>query len=166
MTPEDRHLQLVTRRHFFSRCAIGLGQIALANLLSDGRLFAADGAPANPMAPRPPHFAPKAKNVIYLFMAGGPSQLELFDHKPKLQEYDGKPIPESFVEGKRFAFMDTVSREPRKLLGTRRKFASTARAAPWVSELLPHLATVTSTTSPSSRRCSTDVFNHGPAKCS
>ena len=91
MTPEGRHLQLVTRRHFFSRCAIGLGQIALANLLSDGRLFAADGAPANPMAPRPSHFAPKAKNIIYLFMAGGPSQFELFEYKPKMGEDRWQP---------------------------------------------------------------------------
>ena len=92
-------MQLVTRRHFFSRCAIGLGQIALANLLSDGRLFAADGAPANPMAPRPSHFAPKAKNIIYLFMAGGPSQFDLFDYKPKMREYDGSRMPPSLVAG-------------------------------------------------------------------
>ena len=59
------------------------------------------------MAPKQPHFRPRAKNIIYLFMAGGPSQLELFDYKPKLVELNGQPIPESFIEGKRFAFMDS-----------------------------------------------------------
>ena len=74
---------------------------------------------ADPLAPRPPHFAAKAKSVIFLFMAGGPSQLELFDPKPKLQELDGQVIPESFVANKRFAFI----KKDAKLLGTRRKFA-------------------------------------------
>jgi len=81
MTPEDRNLLLQTRRHFFNRCGIGLGQIALAQLLK--------GATAsNPMAPKAPHFPAKVKNVIYLFMAGGPSQFELFEHKPALQKFD------------------------------------------------------------------------------
>ena len=164
MTPEDRHLQQVTRRHFFSRCAIGLGQIALANLLSDGRLFAADGAPANPMAPRPSHFAPKAKNIIYLFMAGGPSQFELFEYKPKMGEYDGNPIPDSLVAGKRFAFMDKVSREPMKVLGSRRSFRQYGQSGLYVSDLLPHVATVSDDIA-LIQGISTDNFNHGPAKC-
>ena len=77
MTWEDRLLQFETRRHFFSRCGVGLGRVALASLLSDGALFGAAGKPTNPMAPKPPHFPAKVKNVIYLFMAGAPSQLEL-----------------------------------------------------------------------------------------
>src|SRR5690348_18510291 len=93
MTPEQRLLN-ETRRHFFSRCAIGVGQIALTQLLSGGRLLAAPAASSSPMEPKPPHFPAKVKNVIYLFMAGGPSQLEMFDYKPKLQEFDGKPIPD------------------------------------------------------------------------
>src|SRR5215210_1236915 len=96
-------LQTVTRRHFFSRCSMGLGSVALASLLNDGTLRAAP-SPADPLAPQKPHFPPKAKNVIYLFMAGGPSQLDLFDYKPKLVELNGKPIPESLIAGKRFAF--------------------------------------------------------------
>jgi len=89
-------LQHMTRRHFFSRCSIGLGSIALASLLSDRRLFAADAPKlANPLAPKPPHFPARAKNVIFLFMAGGPSQLELFDYKPRLIELNGEPIPQS-----------------------------------------------------------------------
>src|SRR5687768_2818947 len=96
-------LQFITRRQFFSRCGIGLGSIALTSLLADRRTFAAESL-ANPMAPRRTHFEPRAKNIIYLFMAGGPSQLELFDYKPRLTELNGQPIPQSFVEGKRFAF--------------------------------------------------------------
>ncbi len=68
--------------------------------------------PQDPLAPQKPHGAPRAKNVIYLFMAGGPSQLELFDYKPKLQELNGQPIPQSFIEGKRFAFMKGLGVAP------------------------------------------------------
>src|SRR6266516_1675555 len=136
-------IQLVTRRHFFSRCAMGLGGIALASLLSENRLLGtAPGGSSNPMAPRLPHFRPRAKNIIYLFMAGGPSQLELFDYKPKLVELHGKPIPEEFIKGKRFAFMDSFTKEVPKLLGTRRKFKRHGQAGTWVSECLPHLAGV------------------------
>ncbi|HKQ37554.1 MAG TPA: DUF1501 domain-containing protein, partial [Verrucomicrobiae bacterium] len=77
-------------------------------------------ATANPIAVKRPHFAPRAKNIIYLFMAGGPSQLELFDYKPKLIELNGQPIPDSYIQGKRFAFMG--SSHGTKLLGTRRSF--------------------------------------------
>ena len=99
-------LQQLTRRHFFGRCALGFGSIALASLLNDRKLLgAAASALPNPMAPKLPHFAPRAKNIIYLFMAGGPSQLELFDYKPKLIELNGQPIPESYIAGKRFAFI-------------------------------------------------------------
>src|SRR5690242_13517280 len=122
MTEEQRILN-ETRRHFFKQCGVGIGQIALALLLTGGKLLAGPAASsASPMDPKPPHFPAKAKNIIYLFMAGGPSQLELFDYKPKLQEYDGKPMPDSLVAGKRFAFMDTFSKEPPKVLGSRRKF--------------------------------------------
>src|SRR5690349_6535612 len=114
---EDRELQRQTRRHFFGRCGIGVGRIALASLLSHDRLFGATSQSPNPTAAKPPHFPAKVKNVIYLFMAGAPSQLELFDYKPALQQYDGKPAPESLLKGKRFAFMDSFSKEPPKLLG-------------------------------------------------
>lgn len=85
MTAEDQDLLRDTRRQFFSRCGISLGQIALASLLSDGKVFGAANEAANPMSPKPPHFPAKVKNVIYLFMAGAPSQLELFDYKPALK---------------------------------------------------------------------------------
>src|SRR6266550_7494081 len=104
--PTHPDLRFLTRRQFFSRCALGLGSIALASLLKEQELFGAGAAASlNPMASRPPHFPAKAKSIIYLFMAGGPSQLELFDYKPKLQEMTGQVIPESYVKSKRFAFI-------------------------------------------------------------
>src|SRR5207302_11030373 len=140
MNPRD-NLLLQTRRHFFGQCALGLGSLALASLLSDGKTFASEQAMiANPLTPRQPHFPPRARNVIYLFMAGGPSQLELFDYKPRLQELNGKPIPESYVKDKRFAFMDSFSKDRPKLLGTRRKFNRYGSSGAWVSELFPHTA--------------------------
>src|SRR5213075_226080 len=133
-------LQSTTRRQFFSRCGMGLGSIALASLLGEN-LFAADAPKlVNPFAPKPPHFPARAKNIIYLFMAGGPSQLELFDYKPKLVELNGQPIPDSFIEGKRFAFMG--SSHGTKLLGTRRSFLRYGQSGMWVSEMFPHTATI------------------------
>src|SRR5438105_3737014 len=160
-----------TRRHFFQDCALGLGSVALTALFQDGKLGAAaspganaSGSPLpNPLSPKPTHFSGRAKSVIYLFMAGGPSQLELFDYKPKLQELHGQPIPESFVKNKRFAFMDTFSKEVPKLLGTRRKFSRHGQCGAWVSECLPHTAGIADDIT-IVRSVATDVFNHGPAK--
>src|SRR3954465_7354099 len=133
-------LQAQTRRQFFSRCGLGLGSIALASLLGEN-LFAADAPKlVNPFEPKPPHFPARAKNIIFFFMAGGPSQLELFDYKPKLVELNGQPIPESFIKGKRFAFMS--SSHGTKLLGTRRAFKQYGESGIWVSELFPHTATI------------------------
>jgi hypothetical protein len=148
----------ITRRHFFSRCAMGLGGIALASLLGENKLV---GAAPNPMARRPPHFPPRAKNIIYLFMAGGPSQLELFDYKPKLIELNGQSIPQSFIEGKRFAFMG--SSHGTNLLGTRRAFRQHGQSGAWVSELFPHTATIVDDIT-LVHSCATDLFNHAPAK--
>ena len=107
-----------TRRHFFSRCGVGLGSMALALgfWASEDSAVAADdtvrlASGANPLAVRPGHFPARAKSVIYLFMAGGPSQLELFDYKPELQRYTDQPIPDSFIKGRRFAFMDIFTKE-------------------------------------------------------
>jgi hypothetical protein len=151
-------LLLQTRRHFFQNCALGVGKIALASLLAER---AWGQTSANPLAPRRPHFAAKAKRVIFLFMAGGPSQLELFDYKPRLTELDGQQIPESYLRDRRFAFMSTFT-NPR-LLAPRRRWARHGQAGTHVSDLLPHtasiiddLAVVTS--------MATEVFNHGPAK--
>ncbi len=157
-------LREATRRQFFGQCAMGLGSIALASLLSEEKTFAAEPAKLmNPLDPRAGHFPAKVKNIIYLFMAGGPSQLELFDYKPKLVELNGKPIPDSYLKGKRFAFMDTFAKDPPKLLGTRRKFAQHGNSGAWVSELFPHTATIVDDIS-LVHSCATDVFNHAPAK--
>jgi hypothetical protein len=158
----DDPLLLRTRRHFFKDCAVGLGSMALASLFNGGRLSAAPQF-HNPLAPRQPHFAAKAKAVIYLFMAGAPSQLELFDYKPKLVEYDGKPMPDEFIKGKRFAFMDTFTKEHPKCLGTRRKFARRGQSGTYVSECLPHLSTMVDDLAVV-RSVQTNVFNHAPAK--
>ncbi len=160
---EPNPLLLQTRRHFFGQCGLSIGAAALASLFNEGRAAADDGALVNPLAPKKPHFAAKAKRVIFLFMAGGPSQLELFDCKPKLNELNGKPIPDDFIKGKRFAFMDTFAKEPPKLLATRRKFARRGQAGTWVSECLPHIAGVVDDIAVV-RSMATDVFNHAPAK--
>ena len=98
MTPEEVLLLGQTRRHFFNRCRFGLGQIALASLLNERKLFGADTKPVNPMAPKPPNFPPKIKNVIFLFMAGAPSQLDLFDYKPSLKKYNGQSVPPEILK--------------------------------------------------------------------
>jgi hypothetical protein len=169
MAGTDALLLHQTRRHFFRDCALGVGKVALASLLTEGRLSAATwrltphGSPANPLASRTPHFPAKVKSVIYLFMAGAPSQLELFEHKPKLNELNGQPIPDSFLKGKRFAFMDTFTKEVPKLLGVKRKFARHGHSGAWVSECMPHLAGVVDELA-WIKTMATDVFNHAPAK--
>ncbi len=94
-------------------------------------------------------------------MAGGPSQLDLFEHKPKLTELNGQPIPESYVAGKRFAFMDTSHRS--ELLGTRRKFEQHGQSGTWVSDLLPYTSQIVDELT-FVTTCKTDLFNHAPAK--
>jgi hypothetical protein len=151
-----------TRRHFFSDCGIGLGAVALSSLLARDTQ-AGDARSRDPLAPRPGHFPARAKSVIYLFMAGGPSQLELFDFKPELQKYSGQPIPDSFIKGRRFAFMDIFTKEHPKLLGTYRQFARHGQSGAWVSALLPHMAQVVDDLA-IVKSAATDVFNHAPAK--
>jgi hypothetical protein len=163
MTP-SRALLLQTRRHFFQDCAIGLGSLALASLLSDDKIWAApDAIFTNPLAPKEPHFPARAKSVIYLFMAGGPSQLELFDYKPKLLELDGKPIPDTYLKNKRFAFMDTFTKQVPHLLGAKRQFSQYGKAGTYISACLPHIAGIVDDIAVV-RSVATDVFNHAPAK--
>ena len=163
MDPQSQ-LQAVTRRHFFSQCGMGIGSVALASMLSDGKLGAADAIMTeNPLEPKQPHFKPRAKNVIFMFMAGGPSQLELFDYKPALVKLNGEPIPESFIKGKRFVFMDSSFKERRTLLGTRREFRRHGQNGMWVSDLFPYTGKVVDDLT-FITTCATDVFNHAPAK--
>ncbi|MFT5522285.1 MAG: hypothetical protein ACI9HK_000228 [Pirellulaceae bacterium] len=141
-------LQQQTRRHFFQNCGIGLGQVALTSLLS-GSLR---GEEASDLIPR-------AKRVIYLFMAGAPSQLELFDYKPKLKELEGKPIPPSVVKGQRYAFIQPDA----AVLGPRFKFSKQGESGVEISEVLPHLAKVVDKLA-FVRSVYTDKFNHSPAQ--
>lgn len=149
----NEHLKQHTRRQFFRDCATGMGTVALAALLND-KLFAAD-----PLAPRKPHFTPRAKHIIYMHMAGAPSQLDLFDYKPKLNEWNGQPCPESFVQGQQFAFLKGNGR----LLGSPHRFAQHGQSGQVLSNLLPHLAGVADELCVV-RSMQTDQFNHAPAQ--
>ena len=144
------------RRHFLNDCGLGLGSIALAGLLNGE----ARAERKDPLAPKAPHFKAPAKAVIFLFMAGGPSQLELFTPKPELNMLHGKPIPKSFIEGKRFAFLKGTP----TVLGCNRKFAQHGECGMHLSELLPHHKEIVDDVT-WIRGMKTDVFNHGPAKC-
>jgi len=153
-------LQHQTRRHFLSKCSMGLGGMWLAS--QSNPLFAAGGLtknPAAPLAPDLPHFAPKAKRVIYLHMAGSPSQLELFDHKPELTKLDGKECPQEFLEGKQFAFIQGVP----KMLGSQFPFHQAGESGQWISDRMPHLEGVIDEICFIKSMWS-DQFNHGPAQ--
>jgi Protein of unknown function (DUF1501) len=149
MSETDGLLRAITRRHFFRQAGFGIGASALTALLNE-RLFA-EG--------RPPHFAPKAKSVIYLFMAGAPSQVDLFDHKPKLSQYDGQNIPDEFVKGERFAF---ILGKP-KLLGSPYTFQRHGQSGAEISSLLPHTAAIADDIA-ILRSVHTTQFNHAPAQ--
>ncbi len=150
--------KLITRRYFFRDCAMGLGAMALSSLLADHRLTAAP-APANPFQPKAPHFAPRAKHVIYLFQAGAPSQLDLFDHKPALARYDGKPVPAEIVKGQRYAFIKPDA----ALFASRFKFSRHGQCGAELSEVLPHLAEVVDDIA-FVKSMQTDAFNHAPGQ--
>ena len=155
-------LRARTRRHFFNDCAVGLGSMALTSMIArEGRARELSAPTDNPLAAKPTHFAPKAKSVIFLFMAGGPSQLEMFENKPALTKLNGKPIPDSFVEGKRFAFMDSSHR--RNLLASKRPFRRHGESGAWVSDLLPYTAGIVDEIS-IVKTCKAELFNHAPAK--
>jgi hypothetical protein len=147
----------ITRRHFFKQSGFGIGGLALSALV-DEQLFAQHGT--SPLASRAPHFAPKAKHIIYLFMAGAPTQLDLFDNKPALQKHDGEEIPAEFVpKGERFAFIKGTPR----LLGSPFTFKQYGQSGAELSELLPHLATIADEIA-IVRSVKTTQFNHAPGQ--
>src|SRR5438093_13480832 len=158
-------LRAVTRRHFFRQAGFGIGAAALTTLInrytfgSDLPVAPPTNDALNPMAPKPGNFAPKAKSIIYLFMAGAPSQVDLLDYKPKLQELDGQHIPESMVKGERFAFIKGVP----KLLGSPYQFRKWGRSGAEISELLPHLGEIADDIA-IVRSIHTTQFNHAPAQ--
>jgi hypothetical protein len=158
MNPLEQTIHL-TRRQFFTGTASGLGLLALGAMLQqDG--MAAPAPPADPLAPRMPHFAPRAKNCIFIFMEGAPSQLDLFDPKPKLNELHGQPLPESMLKEVRFAF---IKKETARLMGSPRKFAAHGGSGMVFSDLLPHTARHADDLL-MVRSMHTDQFNHHPAQ--
>src|SRR3954468_8663611 len=152
MTLLQRHCLSATRRHFLGAAGVGLGSLALGDLLAADRT-------ADPLAPKKPHFAPKTKRVIHLFMAGAPSQLDLFDHKPELARLEGKPLPPSVIGDQRYAFI----RADAAVLGPRFKFAKHGKCGAELSEMLPHLAKVVDDVC-LVKSVRTDQFNHAPAQ--
>ena len=153
MKPTD-WATLLTRRHFFGRSASGLGIAALAHLM--GRDAAGKGG-----LPGLPHMAPKAKHVIYLFQSGGPSQLDLFDYKPKLEQFHGTELPDSVRRGQRLTGM-TASQKTFPVQKTLFEFKRHGESGAWVSELLPHTAKIADKLS-FIRTMHTEAINHDPA---
>jgi hypothetical protein len=149
-------LRAATRRHFFKQAGFGIGAAALTDLLNASEVKASE---VNPMAARPPMFPAKAKSVIYLFMAGAPSQVDLLDPKPMLQKYDGQNVPEELTKGERFAFIKGTPR----LLGSPFEFGRCGKSGAEISELLPHLKNVADDVS-IIRSLHTTQFNHAPAQ--
>ena len=153
-----------TRRHFLSASSLGIGSTALAALLDPSLLVAAPGAQAAAAgAPllSSPHLVPRVKRVIYLFQSGGPSQLELFDYKPRLRTMNGEELPESIRKGQRLTGM-TAHQKSFPMAGSQFDFARHGRSGTWVSELLPHTARIVDKLC-IVRSMNTDAINHDPA---
>ncbi|MDZ7605419.1 MAG: DUF1501 domain-containing protein [Cyclobacteriaceae bacterium] len=158
-----RALHQQTRRQFLKQGSLGLGALALTFLnggcsdsSSKGNGIITD---QNPFAPKPPHFPGRVKNVIYIHMAGAPSQLELFEYKPELLKLDGQLCPPSLMEGKRFAFIRGIP----KMLGPQAIFNQHGESRAWISNLLPHLSTIADELT-FLKAVHTDQFNHAPAQ--
>jgi len=158
---EKERLEQVTRRHFLQECTAGLGMLALGSLWGCDSSSKNDSLinSLNPLAARAPHFPAKAKSIIYLHMAGAPSQLELFDYKPELQKLDGIDCPPSLLEGKKFAFIRGVP----KMLGPKANFKQRGQSGAWISDHLPHLASIADEVT-FLKALQTDQFNHAPAQ--
>jgi hypothetical protein len=156
------HAQALTRRQFFARGGLSLGALALGGLLGrDARAAATGPVPgaAGPMQPRSAHFPGRAKSVIYLHMSGAPPVLDLYDWKPELAKLNMQPCPDSFLKGKRFAFIKGVP----KMLGSPYAFSQHGQTGGWFSELLPNIASAADDISVI-RSVFTDQFNHAPAE--
>lgn len=158
MNPRETADISTTRRHFFSTAGLSIGSLALASIL-ERESRAAPATAGNRLGARDPHYGPKAKAVIFLSQAGAPSQLDLFDYKPKLKEFHGTPVPEELIEGERFAFL---SGRP-SLLGPQFAFDRHGSTGTHVSELLPHISGIIDDTA-FLYSLTTDQFNHSPAQ--
>ena len=149
-------LQQLTRRQLFGTCGVGVGKIALASLLAGSSARASQTAAVDGQGL---HHRPRAKRVIFMFMAGAPSQLDLFDYKPKLVQLGGKPLPPSVIDGQRYAFIQPDA----AVLPPRFTFAKHGQCGAELSEMLPHLAGVVDDIA-IVRSVHTDQFNHSPAQ--
>jgi len=156
-------LRAVTRRHFFKQAGFGIGAAALTSLLNPSAFATGLALPvpdvADPLGPKPPMFPARAKSIIYLFMAGAPSQVDLLDYKPRLQQLDGEHVPESMMKGERFAF---IKGSPR-LLGSPYEFKRWGRSGAEISELLPNLGEIADDVA-IVKSVHTSQFNHAPAQ--
>ena len=167
MDPIREYCQNLTRRHFLGRGAMGVGATAFSSVLSqeagaqDRNAAGTDVAAAKPGLPNLPHFAPKAKRVIYLFQSGGPSQLELFDDKPLVREKHGNELPDSIRNGQRVTGM-TSNQKSFPLIGSKFKFAKYGQCGMELSELLPHTGKVADEIC-LIRSMHTEAINHDPA---
>src|SRR5580700_7543253 len=154
----EQFRKIQTRRRFFEECAGGIGIMALAQLMErEGR--GATTPEVNPLAPRKPHFAPKAKNVIFMFMEGGPSQIDLFDPKPELQKWSGRPLPESMTKDLRLAF----TKPNAAVLASPRTFKPYGQSGTEFSDFIPHIAGCADDIC-LVRSMFTDAFNHHPGQ--
>ncbi len=158
MNPRLERVAGITRRHFLRDGPLGLGAIALAALATDSATRAA-GQPANPLAPRAPHFPARIRNVIYLHMAGSPPHLDMFDWKPELNRRHGQNCPDQYIRGRRFAFTTGVP----KILGTPTHFAQHGQCGAWVSNVLPEIARIVDDLT-FIKSMHSDQFNHAPAE--
>src|SRR5215212_3978013 len=158
MNPPLPNQLLLDRRHFFGSTGLGVGAAALTTLLGQQRVAATHAAHS---LPELPHFSPTAKRVIYLFQSGGPSQIDLFDYKPRLREWQATELPDSVRRGQRLTGM-TSGQSSFPIAASKYKFARHGQCGAWVSELLPHTARVVD------RLCFvksifTEAINHDPA---
>src|SRR5262245_44306184 len=161
MNPMQEYV-LQSRRNFLTTTANGIGLLALASLLRSDGLLAAEAQPdaLNPLAPKPSHFAPKAKACICFYLEGAPSQLDLWDPKPKLNELNGQKLPESMTKNVRFAF---IQKDTARLLGSPRKFTKHGQCGMELSDFLPQLGTVADDVC-LIRSMHSEAFNHHPGQ--
>ena len=162
----NNELKINTRRHFIKNCVTGMGGIAIGSMFmgcdpfgKSNNNIALNNRNLNPLAPLTPPFNPKAKSVIYIHLAGAPSQLEMFDYKPQLTKLHGQECPQSLLNGKKFAF---IKGKP-KLLGQQANFKREGKSGQWVSDYLPHFKNIVDDVA-ILKAVNTDQFNHGPAQ--
>src|SRR5207249_2121801 len=161
MDPLREHSLMMTRRHFFGRTATGIGALALGSLLNPGLLSAMADESSGQFPLGKPHFAPKAKRVIYLFMAGGPAQMDLLDYKPTLEKLHGTELPASVRMGQRLTGM-TSGQSAFPVVKSIFKFAQHGKCGAWVSELIPNIAEIVDDIAVI-KTVNTEAINHDPA---